>query len=151
MRTGRPKQRLILAGRAGATAIAGPSGAQPAGPGSARACGAGLRPGTKPGRGKCGPRWAWSASGARAFCKLVGKDSTTSRDLGRPQGKPCRGRAGGNLDLGRHASRRDAVEPARFGQSYGAQPHDHQPHLAGVRVATSPYRYLQTIYRPPPC
>ena len=45
-------------------------------------------------------------------------------------------------DFGKHAPWRDALEHARHGQSYRAQPHDHQPHLAGVRVATSSYRYL---------
>jgi hypothetical protein len=55
--------------------------------------------------------------GGQVVCKLVWKDSTTSPDLGPPQGQRCRGRASGDSDLGKHAARRNALEHARFGQS----------------------------------
>src|SRR6516162_4084109 len=57
-----------------------------------------------------------------------------------PQGKRCRGRAGRHSDLGKHAPRRNALEHARHGQSHWAQPHDYQPYLAGLRLATASYR-----------
>ena len=40
-------------------------------------------------------------------------------------------------DFGKHAPWRDALEHARHGQGYRTRPHDHQPYLAGVWLATS--------------
>ena len=39
--------------------------------------------------------------------------------------------------FGKHAPGRDALEHARHGQGYRTRPHDHQPYLAGVWLATS--------------
>src|SRR5262249_28849815 len=138
-------------GRARSTPSAGPSGAQSAGPGSARTRGAGMRRRTQQQNG--GAENAYLAGHGRQVALAI-SESSSGRTLrraatwGTPQGKRCRGRASGYSDLGKHASRRDALEHARFGQSDWAQPHDNQPHLAGVRVATPSYRYLQIIARP---
>jgi transposase len=50
-----------------------------------------------------------------------------------------------HTDVRKHASPASALEHARTGESHRIQPHDHQPYLARLRIATAPYRYIQTV------
>jgi hypothetical protein len=53
-----------------------------------------------------------------------------------------------HTDFGKHATLRDALEHARFGNSHRTQPNDHQPDLARLRTATASCRHLQTVTGP---
>src|SRR6267143_1568412 len=85
--------------------------------------------------------------GARAWCWLAPKDSIT-----KPWREKCVPRwawwANGAPAFGKHAPRTNPLEHARLSQSERAQPHDDQPHLARVRLATPPERHFQTVARP---
>ena len=61
---------------------------------------------------------------------------TTAR--GSAPGDRCAGAAGRNTDLGKGAARANALVYAGVSQSHRTQPDDHQPHLACFRVAAAP-------------
>ena len=53
-----------------------------------------------------------------------------------------RGRFGGGAHAGKHPTGGHALEYSRDGQGQRAQSHDHQPHLAGFRLAAASQREL---------
>src|SRR4051795_8343814 len=59
----------------------------------------------------------------------------------------CPGRKSHHPDLGKHATRRNALEHAGFSQSHWTEPDDDQPDLAGLRFATTSYRDVQAVAR----
>src|SRR3984893_9249842 len=133
MRTGRPKQALILTEEEQdrLQSLTHRARSHPLLARRARvvlACGAGLDNKTV-------------ARKVRASLGMVGK--WRSRFLqARVEGRYDEPRPGA------HAPGRDALEYARLGQNHRAQPDDDQPDLARVRLATSSYRHLQTVPRP---
>jgi len=56
---------------------------------------------------------------------------------------PCPGRAGCDSDLAKHAARLDPWEHARLGSSHRTQPDDHPPDRACFRVAATWQRNFQ--------
>src|SRR5262249_44508067 len=64
------------------------------------------------------------------------------------QGQRRAGGTGGDSDSGKHAARADTLEHAGTGEDSRTEPHDHQPDLASLRIATASQRHLQVVTGP---
>ena len=153
MRTGRPKQPLLLTEeeRERMQSWAHRSRSQPLLARRARvvlACAEGLD--NKTVAKDCAACWAWWASGARGFFRRAWRGCTMSRARALRAKSAMSSQAGGDSNPGEHTARADPLEYARTGENHWTEPHDDEPDLARIWLTAAPCGRLSNS-RPIPC